>query len=427
MCSSRRRQGTDTGKENPRVLAAFERKGRLMIRHITYCTRCIMPETKPDLYIDEEGICSACRFFERRKEIDWGARREELMIILERYRSINSNNYDCIIPVSGGKDSHFQALKMLEFGMNPLCVTATTDKLSTIGRHNIENLKNRGVDYIEVTVNPVLRRRINRVALTQIGDISWPEHVAIFTIPVRIAVQCKVPLIIWGENSQNEYGGPAAAAENNILTRQWLEEFGGLLGLRVSDLIGQEGIEAKQLIQYTYPSDADLAQVGVTGLFLGYYVPWDGYHNALIAQAHGFETYHKTVEGSLVNYENLDNCQTGIHDYFKFLKYGFGRATDLACMHVRRGRLSRLEALALIKRHDGKFPWTYLGSPLEDILSDIDMTLEEFIKICDRFTNKRLFMCDARGNLIKDKHGNLTKINDDNIDVAVLPANLALA
>ncbi len=375
-----------------------------------------MPETKPDLFFDAEGICSACRFFERRAEVDWDERKQELRRILERYRSAGGTNYDCLIPVSGGKDSHFQTLIMLELGMNPLCVTSTTDRLSGIGRRNIENLKSLGVDYVEVTTNPIVRRKINRLALSQIGDISWPEHVTIFTIPVRVAVRFGIPLIIWGENSQNEYGGPAGAARGNTLTRRWLEEFGGLLGLRVSDLIGQDGIQPKHLLQYTYPSDEDLERAGVTGLFLGYYVPWDGYHNALMAQAHGFETYHRPVEGSLVNYENLDNCQTGIHDYFKFLKYGFGRATDLACLHVRRGRLSREEAIKLVKMHDGKFPWVYLGCPLADILKDIDMTVDEFIKICDRFTNKKLFVCDSRGKLVKDQYGNLTKINDDNVD-----------
>ncbi len=399
----------------------------MMIIYMRYCGRCVMPETKPDLFIDGEGVCSACRSFERRRDIDCNARRDELLRLLEPYRSKNGNNYDCVIPVSGGKDSHFQTVRMLELGMNPLCVTATTDRLSNIGRRNIENLKNLGVDYIEVTANPVIRRKINRLALNQIGDISWPEHVTIFTIPVRIAVQFDIPLIVWGENSQNEYGGPAGAAENNTLTRRWLEEFGGLLGLRVSDLIGLAGIEPKHLIQYTYPSDEDLKRAGVTGLFLGYYLPWDGHQNALLAQAHGFETYHKTVEGSLVNYENLDNHQTGIHDYFKFLKYGFGRATDLASLHIRRGRLSRQEAIKLVEIHDGKFPWVYLGCPLEAILKDIDMTLEEFIKVCDRFTNKKLFVCDSRGKLVKDKDGNLTKINYDNVDSPTRAADLSLS
>jgi N-acetyl sugar amidotransferase len=377
-----------------------------------------MPETKPDLLIDEQGICNACRAYEHRAEIDWDARRVELLRILERFRPNSGSNYDCIVPVSGGKDSTTQVLRLLELGCNPLCVTATTDHLSAIGRRNIENLKNQGVDYIEISVNPIVRRRINRLALTEVGDISWPEHVTIFTIPVRVAVHFGIPLIIWGENAQNEYGGPAAAQHDNTLTRRWLEEFGGLLGLRVSDLIGQEGIERRHLIQYTYPSDEELQRVRVTGLFLGYYMPWDGYQNALYAQAHGFETYTKTVEGSLVNYENVDNHQTGIHDYFKFLKYGFGRATDIACLHLRRGRLTRVDALKLVRMHDGKFPWTYLGLPLAEILAPLEMTVDEFTRVCDRFTNKKLFVTDARGDLVKDEHGNLSKLNDDNVDEA---------
>jgi N-acetyl sugar amidotransferase len=383
--------------------------------YIQYCRNCIMPGTKPDLYINEAGICSACVNIRQRTEIDWDARKKELCDLFERYRK-PGQTYDCIIPVSGGKDSHFQTIKVLEMGFNPLCVTATTDVLSPIGRRNIENLKRLGVDYIEVTTNPVIRRRINKLALTQVGDISWPEHVTIFTVPVRVAVQMNIPLIIWGENSQNEYGGPGAAAADNSLTRRWLEEFGGLLGLRVTDLIGQEGIEAKHLTQYTYPSDEELARVGVTGLFLGYYVPWDGYQNVLVSQAHGFETYPKAAEGSLVNYENLDNGHTGMHDYFKFLKYAFGRATDHACMHIRRGRLTRAEGLAAVRRLDGKFPWEYIGCKLQDMLLEVDLTLDEFIKICDRFTNKKLFLCDSRGNLIKDKYMNLTKVNYDNVD-----------
>ncbi|HRE47104.1 MAG TPA: N-acetyl sugar amidotransferase [Aggregatilineales bacterium] len=381
---------------------------------LRYCKRCVMPDTKPDLHLDEDGICNACRSYERRKVVDWNQRKHELLTVLDRYRSKDGSNYDCIIPVSGGKDSHFQTIRMLELGMNPLCVTATTDQLSEIGRHNIENIKRLGVDYIEVSLNPVVRRKINRLALTQVGDISWTEHVSIFTVPVRVATQVNVPLLVWGENSQNEYGGPAAAAEDSVLTRRWLEEFGGLLGLRVSDLIGQEGITERDLIQYTYPSDEALQRTGVTGLFLGYYLPWDGYGNALIAQAHGFRTLDRPVEGSLVNYENLDNIQTGIHDYFKFLKYGFGRATDLACLHIRRGRLSREDGIRLVRMHDGKFPSTYLGYPLEIVLKAIGMTYDEFVRVCDRFTNKKLFLCDSRGNLIKDTDGNLTKVIYDN-------------
>lgn len=382
---------------------------------IRYCTRCVMPDTKPDLRLDEQGVCNACRSYEQRAQVDWEARQRELRALVDRYRSRDGSNYDCIVPVSGGKDSTYQVVRVKELGLNPLCVTATTDRLTDLGRRNIENLKRMGVDYIEVSTNPVVRRRLNKLALMQVGDISWPEHVAIFTIPVRMATQLGVPLLVWGENSQNEYGGPAAAEGNNTLTRRWLEEFGGLLGLRVSDLLEQDGIEPQHLIPYTYPTDAALERAGVTGLFLGHYLPWDGYQNALVAQLHGFESYPHAVEGSIVNYENLDNAHTGIHDYFKFLKFGFGRSTDIACLHLRRGRLTRADALAAVRRHDGKFPWSYLGHRLEDILEEIDMTVDEFIRTCDRFTNKRLFVCDSQGRLLKDRHGNLTRINDDNV------------
>ena len=381
---------------------------------IKYCIKCVMPDTKPDLLLDEAGICNACRAYENRKDINWGDRKNELISILNKYKSSDGTNWDCIIPVSGGKDSTYQVIRMLQLGMNPLCITATTCDLSDIGRKNIENIKSLGVDYVEFSPNKQVRAKLNKIGLREVGDISWPEHIGIFTIPVKSAVQFNVPLIIWGENSQNEYGGPAAASGNNILDRRWLEEFGGLLGLRLTDLIGQEGLQKKDLIPYSYPNDAELKNAGITGLFLGYFIPWDGYSNALIAQAHGFTTYHKTVEGSCVNYENLDNYHTGIHDYFKFLKFGFGRSTDIACLHLRRGRITREDALSIVKEHDGKFPWVYLGKKLEDILKPIDISAEEFIKICDRFTNKKIFKVNSRGELIKDPQQNLIKINYDN-------------
>ncbi len=381
---------------------------------ITYCTKCLLPDTKPDLSFGENGVCNACTNYANRKEVDWNARRKELDEILARYRKTDESYWDCVIPVSGGKDSTFQVIQMLELGMNPLCVTATTCDLAEIGRANIENIKRLGVDLLEFSPNPVVRAKLNRIGLTQVGDIAWPEHVGIFTIPVRAACQYNIPLIVWGENSQNEYGGPAADVKSNTLDRRWLEEFGGLLGLRVSDLIGVEDIQKKNILPYVYPSDESLSKSGVTGLFLGHYIPWDGYSNALLAQAYGFQTLPYTAEGSVVNYENLDNHQHGIHDYFKFLKFGFARASDIASLHIRRGRISRSQGLDLVKRHDGKFPASYMGKPLEKILDKIDMDVEEFTHICDKFTNKKIFKKDAKGNLLKDKKGNLTKTNYDN-------------
>lgn len=375
-----------------------------------YCINCVMPDTKPDLLFDANWVCNACNNFLNRTTVDWKKRKSEFLEIMEKYRSKDGTNWDCIIPVSWGKDSTYQVLKILSLWLNPLCVTSTTCDLSEIGRKNIENIKNLWVDYLEFTTNPVIRKKLNRIWLLKVGDISWPEHLGIFTVPIRVAVQYKIPMIIWWENSQNEYGWPGASVENNVLTRGWLEEFGWLLWMRTTDLIWTEGIEQKELIPFIYPSDDDLKQVGVTWLFLWYYFPWDGYRNVLLSQWFGFTTYSKTIEGSIVNYENLDNHQTWIHDYFKFIKFGFWRWSDLASLHIRRWRLDRDEWIQLVNRHDGKFPWTYLGKPIEDILKPLDITVDEFIKICDKFTNKRIFKTDVNGNLVKDKDGNLIKL-----------------
>jgi N-acetyl sugar amidotransferase len=381
---------------------------------IIYCRSCLFPNTKPDLHFNEDGECNACTNYKNRNQINWNERLNQLKDILKKYKSTKSAYWDCIIPVSGGKDSTYQVIKMLELGMNPLCVTATTCDLSEIGRCNIDNIKSLGVDCIEISPNQVVRKKLNRIGLTHVGDISWPEHAGIFTIPIKIAVQFNVPLIIWGENPQNEYGGPAAATKTNVLDRRWLEEFGGLLGLRVSDLPVIEEIKTNDLVFYQYPEQIDLDHIGVTGLFLGYFIPWDGNSNAVIAQEHGFKTIDTIVEGS-VNYENLDNYQTGIHDYFKYLKFGFGRATDLLSMSIRRGKITREDALQLVKVHDGIFPSTYLGKSLSDILEPLNINISEFEKICDRFTNKKIFKKNDDGSLKKDDSGRPLKINYDNL------------
>ena len=377
-----------------------------------YCKTCFYPETKPDLVFDENQVCSACLSYNERRNINWDERKKQFLKVVEDIKKQSESNYHCVIPVSGGKDSTWQVLKILEYGLNPLCVNSRTCDFSELGKENLENIKKLGVDMIEVSPNPIIRKKLNKIGLLEVGDISWPEHVGIFTIPVKIALNFQIKYIFWGENSQNEYGGPISKMNNDVLDRSWLEEFGGLLGLRISDLTESYDIKINDLLIYTYPEKEIIEKANLQGLFLGYFFSWNGYENAKIAKKNGFKFYKNEVEGSSVNYENLDNFQTGIHDYFKYLKYGFGRTTDIMCNLYRRNLISKEEAIKKIKKNDGKFPITYLGKNIENILNEIDVTFEEFIQTCDKFTNKKIFKCDNNGKPIRDKDFNL-KLNVD--------------
>lgn len=360
---------------------------------LKYCTKCLYPNTKPDLYFNEQGICSACTAFEQRKSINWSEREQQFKKLVEYFKFMK-NQYDCVIPVSGGKDSTWQVIKALEYGLRPLAVTATTDHLSDIGHANLTNIGRLGVDHIMVNTNSKVRRKINAHTLREIGDISWAEHVTIFSIPIRIALQFNIPLVLYGENPQNEYGGPDDTAQRATkLDQRWLEEFGGLNGLRVSDIIDQGLANENDMHLYRYPS---LTAKTTSALWLGQFFEWNGASNAVIASQNGFKCWHGPVEGVGYSYENLDNLQTGIHDYFKWIKFGFGRATDLVCNHIRRGNVTRNEGKEIILDWDGQWPSTYLGASLEEILEPLEITIEEFIKICNNFTNTKLFRINNR-------------------------------
>ena len=379
-----------------------------------YCKVCIIPITRPDQFFDSDNICNACRSHQSKTKIDWNKRLNKFKEIIDKFKT-NNSRWNCVIPSSGGKDSTYQAIRARELGLNPVIVTATTCDLSDIGKKNIQNLKSLGFDTFAISTNPKIRARINKICLNEIGDISWPEHISIFTIPVRFALNYKVPLILWGENPQFEYGGPKKATHSNILDRVWLEEFGGLLGLRLSDLSEIYKFNDSDLYLYRYPSEEELSQFKVTGLFLGHYESWDNLRNAEVSKKNGFLTFSRPIENGYFDFEKLDNYQHGIHDYFKYLKYGFGRASDQLSFLIRKNLISREKAIRIVKNYEGNFPKTYLDKPLEKILKKIDLTMDDFIKLCDKFTNKKIFKLNQAGELIKNDKGNLIKLNYDNI------------
>lgn len=371
-----------------------------------YCKKCIMPDTRPEQVFDEEGVCDACRSAEEKKKIDWQARKEEFKKLLERYRGKVVSGWDCVIPVSGGKDSCYQALTMRdEFGMNPLCVNFVPCEMTEVGLKNMLFLRDQGFDLVQVGANRRTYRKMSRKGFFDLGDCCWPEHIGIFTAPVRVAVQYKIPLLIWGENSQLEYGGPASHRGNNYLDRNWLEQF-QMLGYRISDLY-QEGFDKKELLVFEYPSDKEIKDTGVTGLFLGYYVKWDAYEHGVDMIKRGWNANPGgPVEGAYYDFENLD-CKWvgGLHDYMKFLKFGYGRATDHLCIEIRNARMTRECAIRLVRDYEGKIPRKYIP----DFLKFIDCAEEEFFKTLDRFTNKKIFKIDNDGKFLRDANGDLIK------------------
>ena len=369
-----------------------------------YCKKCLYPNTKPQLQFDEKGICSACNNHKLKDEVNWVKKKEDLLLILEKYRSKNDNNYDCIIPVSGGKDSTFQTYTIKEtFGLNPLAVNFHPHDQTEIGRKNLENLKQLGVDCIEFSANPLVYSKLAKFGLVELGDFQWPEHIGIFTVPVQVAVRYKIPLIIWGENPQLEYGQPTNIDTDTILDREWNEKNGGyfLDKIKPKDMT-KYGFKTKELIPYIYPSDDDIRRIGVTGVFLGSYIKWDLFKQLDFVKELGFSENDEVKEGTYDKWENLDVYFTVFHDYFKFLKYGFGRTTDHTSIEIRYERITREQGIELIKKYEGKIPRKYL----DKFLKSADISEQEFHDICDKFTNKEIFLTNEDGSIKKDDEKN---------------------
>ena len=340
------------------------------------CKLCVMPDTRPDtLFVD--GVCSACIAYAKRPGIDWDTRKKNLEELLDQH---HGKEYDCIVPSSGGKDSTYQVMTLLDMGAKPLVVTATTCHLTPIGRRNIDNLA-RYADTLEITPNRTVRAKLNRLALEMVGDMSWPEHISIHTVPFKVAIDMQIPLVMYGENPLNQYGSPSDAhAENNRMTRRWVSEFGGFLGLRPQDLIGVDGLTERDMQPYAPGMiTPDLANLEV--YFLGQFIPWDSHQNAAVAKEAGMEQRNPSI-ANVWKHENLDNAQTGAgHDHMMFLKYGYGRGCAQASVDIRTGRTTRAKALNWVERFDGELAYSYAGVLLDEVLERIDLTMPQFRKI----------------------------------------------
>jgi len=374
----------------------------LKLGKVKYCKKCVMPSSSAiPVEFDEDGICSGCNTDNQTKEINWERREKQLKRLLEQYRNKDDTNYDCIIPVSGGKDSYFQVhLIKNVLGLNPLLVTYNANNWMDEGYENLHNMRDVfGCDHIFFTPSISLLKRLNSLCFRKMGDMNWHAHCGIQTYPYIVAVKHNIPLIIDGEHGFMDLGGMHSYNDYVELTQRFRLEH-VQRGYDWYDMLDDEDdkIEKKEMISYMFPSDADIKRVGVRGIYVGNYVKWSGNHNAEIAKTYGWKEAKQEFERTYRKISNLDDMhENGIHDYMKYIKFGYGRATDHVCKDIREGVMSREEGIEIVRKMDSVKP-----KDLQRWLKYVDMTEEEFDRIADTFRDKRVWEKDAQGNWVKD-------------------------
>lgn len=364
-----------------------------------YCKKCLQPNTRPGIKFNEEGICYACLYEEEKKNIDWIAREKELKEIAEWAKKTAKGAYHCVIGVSGGKDSSFQAVYAKErLGLNVLLVNSEPDKITEIGKHNIENLINQGFDIIKMRPNPKIIKKLVKESFYKYGNPIKPTEYPLWTSAYIIADKFDIPLVIQGENAALTLGvvNSGLGNDGNALN---VNEGNTLAGGNASDWV-DEDINLNQLYMYQFPDKKRLIEKGIKAIYLQYYVKeWSQVYNADFSIARGL--FGRTTEdlhdiGRYRRYSALDSDMQIVNQMIKYYKFGFGFATDEACYDIREGRISREEAIWLVNEYDGKCGEKYI----KEFCEYIDITLEEFWKVVDKYVNKELFKKDENGKWV---------------------------
>lgn len=331
-----------------------------------YCARCLYPvNAKPTIIFDDDGVCSGCRYHESRASklaaIDWDDRAQKFADICDEARKLarlNGSPYDCIVPVSGGKDSHYQVwLLKKKFNMRPLLVTFNHLFNTPAGNRNLYNLVEKsGCDHVRVSAGLDSVKKISRYMLKTVGDLTWHYHAGIRTVPFQVAVEKKIPLIVWGEHGFAELTG-IVSLEDFVEFTKWTRKEHDMRGFEAHDLIGHENIELSDIAPYIYPSDEDIGRIGVRGIYMSNFFKWDAKYQAeKMISEWGFSPITYERERTFNLYAKIEDHANDVHDYLKYLKFGYGRATDDASMEIRHGRMTRQEGKDQVKRYDAKEP-----------------------------------------------------------------------
>ena len=323
------------------------------------CKRCLYSTSHPlGLVLDAEGICSGCRVHEEKDRLDWSERWNRLEELVKPYRSRDSHNYDCIVPVSGAGDSFFIVHLVKErLKLKPLLVTYNRYYNTPLGIRNLAQLRRRfDCDILIQSVNPLSVKKIIRTTLRELGSFHWPVLAGQSVFPVQTAVSHGVPLILWGAHQGLEQVGMFSHLHEVEMTRRYRKDH-DLMGYEADDLLSVfDSLTESDIWQYRYPDEAALEQVGVRGIYLGNYVRWDplAQHLQMVKEA----DYHSAVMPRTFDvYDHVDDWHyMGLHDWIKQRKHGYGRVLDQACREIRHGRLSQEQALALVQKHQSAPP-----------------------------------------------------------------------
>ena len=351
-----------------------------------YCTRCIIPSTRPNISFDARGVCNACATHGQRAKVDWTQREAAFREIAAKAKG-QSAGYDCLIPVSGGKDSTWQVVKCLEHGLTPLAVTWKTPARTDIGTRNLANLISLGVDHIDYQVNPRVERKFLYRVLVERGSTAIPMHLALFNIPLTIAVRWRIPLVVWGENSAMEYGSTGDEYLGFRLDGRWLRRYGVTHGTTARDWVS-ESLTEKELTPYFGPTDEELEQAGVLAVFLGYYFPWDPATSFAVARAHGFQARPEGAKTGYYDYADIDDDFVSIHHYLKWYKFGFTRLFDNLSLEIRNGRLPRDQAVAIVREQGDQTP----HEDIEKFCAFVGISRQHFFEVIERFRNPEIWV-----------------------------------
>ena len=325
-----------------------------MFRNLHYCTRCCMPETQEGVTFDELGLCQACQSSEQKMHIDWVEREKRLRVILEEARQRAGANYDCIVPISGGKDSTFQLHVLTKvYGMKPLAVTFSHNWFSETGWYNLQNaLEKFSVDHIMFTPNRQLVNKLARKSLYAIGDSCWHCHSGVGAFPLQVAVRFNIPLLVWGESVADSSG---RATYDNPITKFDRDYFTKVSAKKRPDQMVGGDITEKDVYPFALPSHEECERVGLVGIHLGDYMFWDDERQEeFVRDTYGWK--ETQVEGTFKRYKSAECIMPGVHDFTCYLKRGYGRSTYHASVDVRTGLLSREEGFELANKHDAERP-----------------------------------------------------------------------